>query len=127
MTMLRAVSEGESVGAHLWYIQVEVAYSHLAAASPRGYDLMVLYALYFRACEHFRGKVRYVDFGAGAGLEAGGEEDGLTRFKRGWANTSRTAYFCGRVLDRTRYAKILAARGLGDEGYFPAYRKGEFA
>jgi hypothetical protein len=126
MTMLRAVSEGETVGAHLWYVQGEVAYSHLAAASPRGYDLMVLYALYFRACEHFRGKVRYVDFGAGAGL-APGEEDGLARFKKGWANDVRTAWFCGRILDRGRYAKILAARGLKDDGYFPAYRKGEFA
>ncbi|HET8945417.1 MAG TPA: GNAT family N-acetyltransferase, partial [Candidatus Polarisedimenticolia bacterium] len=132
LVLLLARHEGETVGAHLWYEMGEVAYSHLAAASEKGYDLMVLYALYFRACEHFRGRVRFVDFGAGAGLGApggdgGNGEDGLARFKRGWANASRTAYFCGRVLDRTRYAKILAARGLGEEGYFPAYRRGEFA
>ena len=127
LVMLRALAGGETVGAHLWYVQGEVAYSHLAAASARGYDLMVLYALYYRACEHFRGRVRWVDFGAGAGVAADGEEDGLARFKKGWANDVRTAWFCGRILDRARYAKILAARGLKDDGYFPAYRKGEFA
>jgi len=127
IVMLRARHEGTTVGAHLWYVQGEVAYSHLAAASPRGYDLMVFYALYWAACEHFRGRVRFIDFGAGAGLAAAGEEDGLTRFKRGWANATRTAYFCGRILDRARYAKILSDRGLEDGGYFPAYRKGEFA
>jgi hypothetical protein len=127
MTMLRARSGGATVGAHLWYVQGDVAYSHLAAASPRGYELMVFYALYWRACEHFRGRVRFIDFGAGAGLATGGEEDGLTRFKRGWANATRTAWFCGRILDRALYAKILAGRGLEAGGYFPAYRKGEFA
>lgn len=126
IVLLRARHREETVGAHLWYVHGEVAYSHLAAASPRGYELLVFYALYHRACEHFRGRVRYVDFGAGAGL-ASGEADGLARFKRGWANTTRTAHFCGRILDRGRYAKILAARGSREEVYFPAYRKGEFA
>ena len=125
MVMLRARAGGETIGAHLWYVQGDVAYSHLAAASDRGYEAMVFYALYFRACEHFRGRVRYVDFGAGAGV-ASGADDGLTRFKRGWANATRMAYFCGRILDRERYAKILAARGLDRERYFPAYRAGEF-
>ena len=125
MVMLRARTGDETLGAHLWYVQGEVAYSHLAAASPRGYEAMVFYALYFRACEHFRGRVRYVDFGAGAGV-ASGADDGLTRFKRGWANDTRMAYFCGRILDQERYAKILATRGLAEEKYFPAYRAGEF-
>ncbi|HZN04818.1 MAG TPA: GNAT family N-acetyltransferase [Candidatus Polarisedimenticolia bacterium] len=125
IVLLRARSDGETIGAHLWYVQGEVAYSHLAAASPRGYEAMVFYALYWRACEHFRGRVRVVDFGAGAGLAAGAD-DGLTRFKRGWANGTRMAYFCGRILDRERYAKILAG-GRAEERYFPAYRAGEFA
>jgi hypothetical protein len=53
--------------------------------------------------------------------------DGLSRFKRGWATGTRPTYFCGRIFDHRRYADALTARGLEDDDYFPAYRKGEFA
>jgi hypothetical protein len=126
--MLRATYQNTTVGIHLWYIQGDVAYSHLAAFSPQGYDLMCSYALYWLAIEYFRGRVRWLDIGAGAGVrsqEAQGA-DGLTQFKRGWATGARMAYFCGRVLDPQRYAEIVAPKGLCTGGYFPAYRKGEF-
>lgn len=118
-----ARDDGETVGAHLWYVSGDVAYSHLAASSGRGYELMAAYALYAAAVEHFAGRVRWLEFGAGAG--AHGADDGLGRFKRGWATGTRTAYFCGRILDRARYEEL--ARSVGPStGYFPAYRAGEF-
>ena len=44
------------------------------------------------------------------------------RFKRGWATGTRTAHFCGRVLDPERYAQLAGAAATS---YFPAYRAGE--
>ncbi|HEY0014582.1 MAG TPA: GNAT family N-acetyltransferase [Allosphingosinicella sp.] len=125
MVVLRA-REGETVvGAHLWYVQGDVAYSHLAALSDRGYALNGSYALYWFAIEHFRERVRWLEIGAGAGTSTDAD-DGLTRFKRGWASGTRPVWFCGRIFDAERYAALTAARGLADAAYFPAYRAGEF-
>jgi hypothetical protein len=123
---LRAVADGEVVGGHLWYVQGDVAYSHLAASSPRGYDLDASYALYWYALHHFRGIVRWLNLGAGAGLDPQGD-DGLTRFKRGWSSDTRLAFFCGRIFDRSRYQEVVRMRGGPATSYFPAYRWGEFA
>jgi hypothetical protein len=49
LVALRARSAGVTIGMHLWYVHREVAYSHLAAFSPVGYDLMASYALYWSA------------------------------------------------------------------------------
>jgi Acetyltransferase (GNAT) domain len=125
LVMLRASHEGETIGAHLWYVQGDVAFSHLGASSRRGYELMAAYALSWRALEFFTGKVRWIDWGAGAGVNTSGQ-DGLARFKRGWANTTRTAHLCGRIFDRARYKEISRAKGIVDTHYFPSYRKGEF-
>jgi hypothetical protein len=125
MVVLRA-REGETVvGAHLWYVQGDVAYSHLAALSDRGYQLNGSYALYWFAMEHFRERARWLEIGAGAGTDTSAD-DGLTRFKRGWASGTRPVWFCGRIFDRERYAALAEARGLSDARYFPAYRAGEF-
>jgi hypothetical protein len=124
--LLRATRAGEPVGAHLWYVQGDVVHSHLAAANALGYDLNVSYALYWFALETFAGQAAWINFGAGAGVHGDGT-DGLTRFKRGWATDTRPTYFCGRIFDHAKYADALAARGLDDDDYFPAYRKGEFA
>jgi hypothetical protein len=121
---LRAVSEGTVVGGHLWYIQGDVAYSHLAAFSSRGYELMASYALYWFALQYFANLVRWLNLGAGAGLMAN-SLDGLTQFKRGWSTGTRLAYFCGRTFDHSRYAEIVACKGTPVTQYFPAYRAGE--
>lgn len=129
MIMLRAESDGETVGMHLWYLQNGVAYSHLMALSERGYELSASYALYHRAIDLFGAlgdpQVGWLNIGAGAGLA--GSDDGLTRFKSGWANDSRIAYFVGKILNRPRYEQLVAERNAAASRYFPAYRHGEFA
>jgi hypothetical protein len=125
LVMFRATHEGTTVGAHLWYTSGDVGYSHLAACSPLGYDLMASYALYWFALQTFTGVVRYLDLGSGAGTEE--RADGLTRFKQGWATGTRMSYLCRRVFDRQRYDAIVASHQAQGDGYFPAYRRGEFA
>jgi hypothetical protein len=125
LVVLRATADGITIGAHLWYVQGEVAHSHLAAFSQEGYARMASYALYSAAIEHFAGQVRWLALGAGAGAR-GDPNDGLSRFKRGWSTETRTVYLCGRVFSTERYTEAVRARGIGTTDYFPAYRQGEF-
>lgn len=124
LVMFRATVDGVGVGTHLWYVMEDVAYSHLLALSPLGYELMAAYALYWAAIEFFVGKVRYLNLGAGAGV-GGDDKDGLSVFKRGWANGARPAYFCGKILNRGKYRELLDGNAR-ITSYFPAYRNGEF-
>jgi hypothetical protein len=124
IVMLRALHDGKAVSAHLWYLQGDVVYSHLAASNPRGYELMAPYALHWFALETFAGEAGWLNFGGGAGLNAQAS-DGLTKFKRGWSTEARTAWFCGRIFNEERYAEALAMRQLPHSDYFPAYRRGE--
>jgi hypothetical protein len=125
LVLFQATFQGSTVGAHLWYVQGEVAYSHLAAFSPLGYELMVSYGLYWSALSYFVDRVRWLQLGAGAGISRRGT-DGLRQFKQGWATGTRIAYLCGRIFDHESYEEIVRARGVGATEYFPAYRKGEF-
>lgn len=124
LAAFRAVHGGETVGMTLWFEQGEVAYYHLGAYSDAGYEHRAAFALFAAAIAHFRGRARWLALGAGAGVSNDGQ-DGLTRFKRGWATGTRTAYLCGRVLDAGRYAALTmratGGAGAGD-GFFPAYR-----
>jgi hypothetical protein len=127
LLMFRARHGPTTVGMSLWYVQGEVAYYHLAAWSDLGYSLRASYAMFWMVIQHFAaaGNVRWLNLGAGAGLKTDAA-DGLTRFKRGWATGTRTAYFCGRILDPARYEEIARAKGASAANYFPAYRQGEF-
>jgi hypothetical protein len=117
----RARRDTETVGIMLWYVQSEVAYYHLAAYSDAGYRYRASFGLVWRAIERFADQgVRWLALGAGSGADSS-LEDGLTRFKRGWATGTRTAYLCGRVCDRERYAALAAARS-EQTAWFPAYR-----
>jgi hypothetical protein len=126
LVMFRAVCDGATVGAHLWYKHGDVAQSHLAAVSARGYEVMASYALHARALEAFADEVSWLNLGSGAGLAEDGR-DGLTAFKRGWATGTRQAYFCGRVFDPIRYEALAAPYRERAGDYFPAYRYGEFS
>lgn len=122
----RAQHKGETVGILLWYVQNDVAYYHLGAYSPQGYDLRASFALFSHAIEDFgRLGLRWLNLGAAPGGSGGAS--GLARFKAGWASGTRTAYLCGRVFDIDRYAEIARGKNVLPTGYFPAYRAGEFA
>jgi hypothetical protein len=126
LAAFRAIHERETVGMALWYVHGPIAYYHLAAYSDIGYQLRASFALFWNALEHFVASgVRWLNLGAGAGL-ASRSDDGLSRFKRGWATGTRTAYLCGRIFSPAEYRRLSLVRGEGGTGYFPAYRAGEF-
>jgi hypothetical protein len=125
VVIFRAEQANETVGAHIWYLQGSIAYSHLAAVSERGYELMASYALYSYALEYFADRVRFMDLGAVAGISSR-DTEGLARFKQGWANQTRTSFLCGRIFNGKRYEEIRRLCGNGANSYFPAYREGEF-
>ena len=115
---VRAERDGATVGMALWFEEAPNAHYHLAAYSPAGYEVSASYALFVLALERLRELgVRWVDLGGAAG--GASRDDGLTRFKRGWATEERTARLCGRVLDPAAYDRL--ADGLSGR-WFPAYR-----
>jgi hypothetical protein len=126
MVCFRAIRGRQTVGIILWYVQNGVAYYHLGAYTDEGYQLRASFALFRKALEYFAASgLKYANLGAGAGLGTAAE-DGLSRFKRGWSTSVRTAYLCGRIFDRQEYDYLVRARGVGATDYFPAYRKREF-
>lgn len=122
----RAVHQKNTVGMILWYIHEDIGYYHLGAYTESGYDLGASFALFWNAFEYFADiGVRWVDLGGGPGVLSG-NDDGLSRFKRGWSTGTRPAYFCGRILDREKYSEVVSTQSTFGEAYFPAYRSGEF-
>jgi hypothetical protein len=103
----------------------DVAYAHLSALSPTGYEVGAAYALLWTAIEQLDEAIRWIALGGGAGVQTN-NADGLSRFKRGWSTETRTAYFCGRTLDPEAYKAVVEVRGKRQRPYFPAYRCGEF-
>jgi hypothetical protein len=126
IVMLRALQGSEVIAAQLWYVRGDVGYCHLTAGNRLAYALDASYALYWTAIHHFHGTLRWLDIGGSAGA-AGSACDGLAAFKSGWSSGTRPVYFCGRILDRSRYDEIVRERAAGTTDYFPAYRQGEFA
>jgi hypothetical protein len=122
---LRAERQGRVVAANLFFVQGQTAYDHLAASSPEGYECSASYALKWFAIQYFRGKVRWIDWGGGTGATVD-PSDGLAGFKSGWPQTTRSAYFCGRILNKAMYRQIVRKKNLEHSRWFPAYREGEF-
>ena len=115
-----ARADGEVVSMHLWLDDpaTGVGYSLLAATSAQGYKLSAAYAVNdtsIRLLSHLKS----INLGGGAGLSS--EEDGLTYFKRGFANGEAQAFFCGAILDEDRYAALSGGRRQAATP-FPAYR-----
>jgi len=126
VSMFRAIHQGVTVGINLWYAQKDAAYFHLGACNETGYATSAPFALIQGAIDYFRGHVQRLSLGAGAGTW-GDASDGLSRFKRGWASSTRTAWRCGRILNRARYVALATEHGTPDSDYFPTYRAGESA
>lgn len=124
VTAFRAVRGGETVGMLLWYAMGDIAYYHLGAYSVTGYEHRASFALFWSALEHFAAEgLRWASLGAGAGIVSS-PDDGLARFKEGWATGTRAAYFCGRIFDRSAYRDLVRERRAEESDYFPAYRAG---
>jgi hypothetical protein len=122
MVMFRAARGGRTLGLDLWYVQDDVAQGHLVAFNDEGYELSAAYATKWTLLNHFVGKVRWVNLGGLPGSADQGDR-GLGHFKRGWANTTRKAYLCGRVFDRRTYDGL--SRSAPEQTFFPAYRAGD--
>ena len=123
---LRASRETETVGIALWYRSETAAYYHLAAYNEAGYRAGASFALFAEAFDQLQAAgVRWVNLGAGAGTHADGN-DGLTRFKAGWATETRPAWFCAEILNPDLYQRLVTERGAAAGDYFPAYRGDDF-
>jgi len=121
-----AIQRGQVVGSLLLYQQAEVVYAHLMGVDDVGYELGASYALFWTAMRYYADKVRWFNLSGVPGVnDIGGE--GLRWFKQGWSRETRTAHFCGRVFDRGAYEMLARAGANSADGYFPAYRAGEFA
>ena len=125
LVMFEARSNGEIVGLDLWYVMDDIAYGHLVAFSDLGYKLRASYATKWEVLAYFYKKVRWVDFGAGAGLSA--KSSGLTDFKRGWSTGTKPVYLCSRIFQPGPYRELATAKQAEHSEYFPAYRMGEFS
>src|SRR5215510_3341156 len=125
ISAFRATENGATVGMLLWYEQGNRAYYHLGAYSNRGYEVGASFALFDYALRYFCSRqLKWLNLGAGAGTSD--SDSGLTRFKQGWSNGVRTAYFCGRIFARDKYEQLVAQTSTHSTDYFPAYRLGEF-
>lgn len=124
--MLRAIVNGETVGMVQWFLQDEVAYYHLGAYSEAGYQVGASYALFWTSIEQLSSRAAHLDLGGNAG-DADSSENGLARFKRGWATGFRTNYLCGRIFDESLYTRICRELHAPATSYFPAYRYREAA
>lgn len=120
LVLFRAQLRGQTVGMHLWYERDDVAYSHLSALHRAGYKTGAAFALHDAALRYFRARLRWLDLGGCSGI-AVGERDGLSAFKRGWANATRPSLLCGRILNPSAYEKLRRNEPSGSI-YFPAYR-----
>jgi hypothetical protein len=121
----RATERGTTAGMLLFYEQGNRAYYHLGAYSERGYELGSSFALFDHAIRYFCSRrFKWLNLGAGAGT--GNIDSGLTRFKRGWSNAVRPAYFCGKIFAPAEYQQLVRAPNTHATDYFPAYRRGEF-
>jgi hypothetical protein len=110
---------GEIVAMALWVRDSEIVYYHLGASEARGYETQAMYGIFSVALEYFA-DARWIHLGGAAGVTGDGN-DGLARFKRGFANRQLDAYFCGACLDPERYS--LLSKNLGTTSFFPAYRQ----
>lgn len=110
----------------LWYVAEQAAYYHLVRSIRLAMSHGRLLGYLTWCLASWPRGVQLCTLGAGAGWQAA-KEDGLSRFKSGWANDSRTAWFCGRILAPTKYERLTAARQLPPADYFPKYRQREAA
>lgn len=111
------------IGMHLWFQDNAHLYSHLAANNEAGYESGAAYAIYNSIIQEF-GSTHTIDFGSAAG-HANDPQNGLTRFKKGFANHSAWSYLCGKILNKEHYRLLTGTDCIKpDVPYFPPYHRG---
>lgn len=125
-TVVFSAWDGDTLLGADWYFQDGPrVYAHLSAYSAAGYARAVSYPMMDAALRHFAAQgASVLDLG-GVPLLAG-PGSGLARFKQGWSTRMLTALLCGRVLDRAAYVGLGGSTDPAADGYFPAYRRGEY-
>lgn len=125
LVAFRAVHDNETISMALWYVIRDTAYYHLGASDSSGYKMKAASGIFWTAIQTFRAQgLKRLNLGGAAGLDDD-PADGLARFKRGWSNDSKMAYFCGRIFDHEAYSKIVEKRKIVSSTFFPAYRAQE--
>lgn len=120
-TTIAAFVDGVFASGHIWMRHEGLAYAHLAASTELGYKLRCAFPIYDDAIQLFKNEC-VIDFGGGAGAEES-EQDGLRDFKKGFANTEKRNFLCGKILNADLYQSLCAARNVSPEAaFFPAYR-----
>ncbi len=124
VVMSLARRDGRAIAVHVHVLHGDVAYAHVAAATPEARTLNASYALYLEDIRCLSARVRWIDWGGSAGI--GRADSGLTAFKRGWSTETRPAFIGGRILHAKRYRELTRSLSKDAEQYFPPYRSGEF-
>lgn len=109
---------GALVAISLWFEHGDYVVSHLNACAPEGYKIQANYGIYKFMLDDLKDK-RLIDLGGNVGA-CDDPEDGLSKFKAGFSNTTRQSYICGLICNRAVYDEL--SNGRGDETFFPAYR-----
>jgi hypothetical protein len=124
MVMFRASQGSQTIGFDLWYVQGDIAQSHLAAFDETGYKVGASYATKWTMLDYMSRKVSWVNLGAGTHPDA---TDGLSYFKRGFSTGTKEAWLCNRIFQPENYSNLaMKAASPAGGAYFPAYRVGEF-
>ena len=115
-----AYQRGALISCHLWIRHEMNAWSLLAASNAQGYATNAAYAIYDQSIRHFSDCS--INIGGIAG-NADASDDGLARFKSGFANRTRQSYIAGSVLNHQLYGQLCAVQpGTDTKFYFPQYR-----
>jgi hypothetical protein len=114
-----AYLNGDVVGSHLWFSHEGRMWSHLASTNELGRRNGAAYALYDFSIRESGASL--VSLGGAAGTVES-EDDGLARFKRGFANSSILTNLYGAILDANRYDELCDERRAGESTFFPSYR-----
>ena len=122
--LLRARYETRTVAAMMFFVQEDVAHAHVLGCNAEGYARGALYAIIWHTFDFFDDSVRWCNLMGVPGAGDGNAEN-IRRFKQGWTRATRTAYLCGRVLNRDKYDRLAASCKAGNMSYFPIYRAGE--
>lgn len=114
---------GDLLGILLCLAENNSVYYHLAAYNNEGYKAKASFGLFWKAISHFSSLgYQWFCLGAGAGLSKN-LNDGLTKFKQGWANEHRQVFLCGKILNKNIYADTVnSVVGANRSNFFPAYR-----